>query len=181
MNEEILTYNIPYSEIILRQINQYEFKRLWENNLTKNNKNLLGGIITLLIAIMFFITKDYGFSGLFAGFGIATCSNYISYYSSYRKNKKKFHKLIDKEILNLKINSTDTIWEFTPTHFGFRNYKSEYKFIWQEITYCILDDKYLYITASSFLNFILDKANIDEDNFNKTIHYLENKSQFKEI
>ena len=54
MNEEILTYNTPCSEEILRQINQYEFKRLWENNLTKNNKNLLGGIITLVGAIVFF-------------------------------------------------------------------------------------------------------------------------------
>lgn len=181
MKEEILTYNTPCSEEILRQINQHEFKRLWENNLYKNNKNLLGGIVTLIFAIVFFLTEDYGFSGLFSGFAIATIINYISYYSSYRKNKKKFHKLIEKEILNLKINSTDTIWEFTPTHFGFRNYKSEYKFIWQEITYCILDDKYLYITASSFLNFILDKANIDEINLNKTIQYLESKSQFKEI
>jgi hypothetical protein len=181
MKEEILTYNTPCSEEILRQINQYEFKRLWENNLYKNNKNLLGGIVTLIFAIVFFLTEDYGFSGLFSGFAIATIINYISYYSSYRKNKKKFQEIIDKEISNFKINSKDVIWEFTPTHFGFKNYKSEYKFIWEEITYCILDDKYLYITASSFLNFILDKANIDEINLNKTIQYLESKSQFKEI
>ncbi|WBV61912.1 hypothetical protein PFY12_07290 [Chryseobacterium camelliae] len=181
MNEETLIYNTPCSEEILRQINQYEFKRLWENNLTKNNKNLLSGIISILIAIIFFIAEDYGFSGLFAGFGITTCINYASYYSSYRKKKKKFQEIIEKEILNLKANPKDTIWEFTPTNFSFKNYKSEYKFIWQEITYCILDDKYLYITASSFLNFILDKANIDEINLNKTIQYLESKSQFKKI
>jgi hypothetical protein len=31
------------------------------------------------------------------------------------------------------------------------------------------------------MNFILDKANIDENNLNKTISYFENKSKFKEI
>lgn len=181
MNEEILTYNTPCSEEILRQINQYEFKRLWEDNLIKNNKNLLGGIVTLIIAIVFFLTEDYGFAGLLAGFSIATCINYVSYYSLYRKNKKKFKEIIEREVSNPKTNSKDVIWEFTPTHFSFKNYKSEYKFIWNEITYCILDDQYLYITASSFMNFILDKANIDESNLNKTISYLETKSKFRKI
>ena len=77
MNEEIFTYNTPSSEKILRQINQYEFKRIWENNLVKNNKNLLGGITTSVMAVVFFITKNHGFAGLFAGFSIATCINYI--------------------------------------------------------------------------------------------------------
>lgn len=181
MNEEILTYNTPCSEEILKQINQYEFKRLWENNLAKNNKNLLGGITTSVIAIVFFITKDYGFAGLLAGFSIATCINYISYYSLYRKNKKKFKEIIEREISNLNTNSKDVIWEFTPVHFSFKNYKSEYKFIWNEITYCILDDQYLYITASNFMNFILDKANIDRENLDKTIEYLEVHAQFKKI
>jgi len=112
---------------------------------------------------------------------LAIFSYYFSYYSSYKKSKKKFQEIIEKEISNLKTNSKDVIWEFTLTHFSFKNYKSEYKFIWQEITYCILDDKYLYITASSFMNFILDKANIDEDNLNKTIDFLERESSFKEI
>ena len=82
---------------------------------------------------------------------------------------------------NLKTNSKDVIWEFTPAHFSFKNYKSEYKFIWNEITYCILDDQYLYITASNFMNFILDKANIDRENLDKTIEYLEVHAQFKKI
>ncbi|MGI9651654.1 hypothetical protein [Chryseobacterium sp. RLHN22] len=181
MNEEILTFNTPCSEETLRQINQYEFKRLWESNLTKNNKNLLGGIITLAVAIVFFLTEDYGFAGLFAGFSIATCINYVSYYSLYRKNKKKLKEIIEKEVANIKTNSKDVIWEFTPSHFSFKNYKSEYKFIWKEITYCILDDQYLYITASSFMNFILDKANIDGENLNKTLQHLEKYSSFKEI
>lgn len=115
------------------------------------------------------------------GFSIAVYSYYFNYLADYKKHKKDFFSRIDLEITNLRANSKDVIWEFTPTHFSFKNYRAEYKFIWQEITYCILDDKYLYITASSVMNFILHKDNIDEDNLKKTILYLENKSEFKEI
>jgi hypothetical protein len=52
---------------------------------------------------------------------------------------------------------------------------------WNEITYCILDDRYLYITANSFMNFILDKANVDKENLDKTLLYLEMKAKFKKI
>lgn len=181
MNEEILTYNTPNSEAVFVNIQQYEFKRKWEKNLKKNNKNLLAGIFTLFFAIIFITTKDYGAAGILGGFGITTCINYLFYYSLYRKNKKKFNEIIEREISNLNTNSKDTIWEFTTSHFCFRNYKSEYKFIWSEVTYCILEDKYLYITASSQVSFILDKANIDEENLNKTILYLEKHSRFEEI
>lgn len=181
MTEEILIYNTPCTEEIFKQIQHYEFKRIWKKNLAKNNKNLFAGTIILLFAIMFFITEDYGFAGLFGGYVIATYIYCFSYYSQYKKHKKNIQELIAREISNIKINSKDVIWEFNPTHFCFKNYKSEYKFIWQEITYCILDDKYLYITASSFMHFILDKANIDESNLNKTTAYLEKKSQFKEV
>lgn len=181
MTEETLTYNTPISEEIFTQIQQYEFKRAWKSNLKKNNRNLFWGLFSIAFGLLTFLFNDYQFTGFFIGFGIATFSSYFSYYSIHKNSKKKFKETIDKEISNFRINSTDVIWEFTPTHFSFKNYKSEYKFIWQEITYCILDDKYLYITASSFMNFILDKANIDESNLNKTIIYLETRWKFMEI
>jgi len=181
MIEEILTYNTPNSGEILQQINHYEFRRIWKVNLKKNNKNLYWGITSLALAALTFLYKDYAFTGFFFGFSLAAFSYSFSYYSLYKKNKKKFLEIIERETSNLKTNSNEVIWEFTPTHFGFKNYKSEYKFIWEEITYCILDDQYLYVTASSFMNFILDKANIDEDNLNKTIEYLKRKSKFKEV
>lgn len=181
MNEEILTYNTPSSPEILEKINHYEFNRLWKDNLNNNGKNLVYGILFTIAGIIAVYSEGYSFAGFFFGFSLAAFSYYFSYYSSYKKAKKKFQEIIDGEISNLNSNSNDVIWEFTPTHFGFKNYKSEYKFIWQEITYCILEDKYLYITASSVMNFILDKVNIDQDNLNKTIEYLEIKSKFKEI
>ncbi|MDQ1160577.1 hypothetical protein QE422_000945 [Chryseobacterium sp. SORGH_AS 447] len=181
MNQELLTYNTPNSEEILRKINSYEFKRIWESKLEKNNKNLLGGIILICMSIIFFLTQDYGIAGLFAGSGIITCMNYIYYYSVYSKDRKRFNAIINREVLDLGKNSKDVIWEFSPTHFSFKNYKSEFKFLWSEITYCILDNQYLYITAFSALNFILDKNNIDKENLTKTIEYLESKTQFKKI
>ncbi|MCD1115924.1 hypothetical protein [Chryseobacterium turcicum] len=181
MNEEILIYNTPTSEEILRKIHQHELKRLWKDNLAKNNRNLIWIIFCVIFATVTFISSDYTFTSFFTGFGIATLSSYFTYYFSYRKFRKKYLEILEKEISNQKLNSKDVIWEFTSTHFSFKNYKAEYKFIWSEVTYCILDDKYLYITASSQVSFILDKANINEENLNKTILYLEKHSRFEEI
>lgn len=181
MNEEILTYSTPTSGEISQQIYHYEFKRLWKDNLKNNNKNLFYGILFTLVGILIILGEGYRFAGFFLGFSLAAFSYYFSYYSSYKKTKNKFQETLNKEVSNQKLNSKDVIWEFTPTHFSFKNYKAEYKFIWSEVTYCILDDQYLYITASSQLNFILDKANIDEENLNKTILYLEKHSRFEEI
>lgn len=167
MTEEILTYNTPNSEEILKKINQYDFKRIWKKNLDKNYKNLFYGIIFLVLAAFMFFSK-ISFGYFFLGGCIMYFVFFFNYLFVFKKIKKNFNDLLTKDIAELNQNSKDAIWEFTPTHFSFKNYKSEYKFIWQEITYCILEDKYLYITVSSFMNFILDKANIDEVNLNKT-------------
>lgn len=176
MTDKILTYSTPCSEEILKQINEYEFKRLWKNNLKINQRNLFYGITFLVLGAFISYTSSYGYFLLGAGFMYIVF--FINYLLQYRKIKKKFFENLNEECLRLRENSKDVTWEFTPTHFSFKNYKSEHKSIWQEITYCIFDDKYLYITASSFMHFILNKDNIDEDNLNKTIQYLESKSKF---
>lgn len=181
MNPTILTYNTPTSGEITKTIYEYEFKRLWKKNLDGNIANLFFGIFCLLIVVLTLIFEPDLFTGFFAGMGLIAFSTYFSRYLSYRTSKKKLKEIIEKDNSDLKLNSNDVIWEFTPDHFKFKNYKSEYKCIWSEITYCVLDDQFLYITASSRLNFILDKANVDEENLNKTIQYLEEKAQFKEI
>ena len=181
MIEETLTYNTPCSGEIYKQIHEYEFKRLRKKNLRDNNKNLYWSILSLALAIITFLFKDYGFAGFFFGFYLATFASYFSYNSKYKQYRAHYQKIIEEEIVNLKVNSNDVIWIFSPDHFSFKNYKAEYKFIWKEITYCIFDEKYLYITASSSLNFILDKVNIDEENFQKTKIYLQNKSKFQAI
>lgn len=181
MNPIILTYNTPTSEEITKTIYHYEFKRLWKKNLGGNNKNLFFVIGCLIIGAYTYISDDYVLTSFFAGAGIITLSTYLTHFLSYRKSKKKLKEIIEKDNSELKLNSNDVIWEFAPDHFMFKNYKSEYKCIWSEITYCVVDDQFLYITASSRLNFILDKANVDEENLNKTIQYLEEKAQFKEV
>lgn len=180
MIEQTLTYNTPNSEQILRKINQYEFKRIWKNNLLKNQKRLVSGIFFLAMAVfMIFYFPPFGYFLL--GIGLIYIINFFDYFLIYKKHKREFENILIKECNELKENSKDVIWKFTPTHFSFKNYKSEYKYIWDEITYCILDNQYLHITASNFMTFILDKANVDKDNLDKTIQYLEKKSKFKEI
>jgi hypothetical protein len=180
MSEETLTYNTPNSEEILTKIHQYEFKRIWKNYLSKNKRNLFWGITFLLLAaFMLFYKESFGY--FFLGCGLMYLVSFFKYISTYKKHKKTFTTLLDYEIKNLKTNSNNVIWEFTPTYFKFQNYKADFKFYWDSITHSILDEQYLYITASPYMNFILDKANIDETNFNKTLDYLKDKSHIKTI
>ncbi|MGL6125707.1 hypothetical protein [Chryseobacterium artocarpi] len=180
MNEEVLTYNTPNSEKILRKIHYYEFTRAWKKNLNKNKKNLMWGIIYILLAAYMLFYKKY-FGLFFLGFGLFYIFSYINYIVVYQKRKKEFNESLNKEIEEFNLNPKDVIWEFTPEYFKFLNYKSEFKFNWDSITYSILDNQYIYITAMPSLHFILDKANIDDNNYNKTIAYLNNKSKAKEL
>ncbi|HCM33174.1 hypothetical protein [Chryseobacterium sp.] len=178
MTEQTLIYNTPNSERIVRQIHLYNFTRTWKKNLSKNKKNLMWGIIFILFAAYMLFRKEF-FGFFFLGFGLFYFFTYINYISTYQKHKKSFDQSLNKEVESLNANSKDVIWEYTPTYFKFQNYKSEFKFNWETITYCILDNQYLYITAMPHLSFILDKNNIDEDNYNKTLDYLNNKSKLQ--
>ncbi len=180
MNEEILTYNTPNSEEILSKIQKYEFKRVWKNNLKKSYKNLFWGISFLLLcAVMLFYKEHFGY--FFLGVGLMYFFIFFNYLLLYTKAKKKFNDLLNREIKALNQNSKDVIWEFTPKYFSFKNYKSEYKFTWETITYCIIDNQYLYIKVEPYINIILDKANIGEHNLNLTLQYLQAKACFKEL
>jgi hypothetical protein len=157
-------------------------------NLIDSGKIILKKIIKIFLGNIIYHTRsyyhnfeNYTFAGFFLGFSVAVISTYFNYMTQYKKYKKAFYQKLDREISNLEGNSKDIFLEFSPYHFSFKNYKSEYKFIWSEITYCILDDRYLYITANSSMNFILDKANVDKENLDKTLLYLEMKAKFKKI
>ncbi|REC47019.1 hypothetical protein [Chryseobacterium pennipullorum] len=180
MNEEILTYTTPNSEKLLRQIHQYEFARMWKKNLNKNNKNLIWGIIFILLAVGMLFYRQY-LGLLFLGFGLFYVFSYINYISVYQKHKKTFNESLNKEVEKLHINTKDVIWEFTPEYFKFKDYKSELTFPWNTITYSILDNRYVYITAMPSFHIILDKINIDDSTYNKTVTYLNTRSRVQEL
>lgn len=177
---ETLIYNTPNSEEILRKIHNFSFKKAWNGNLAKNNKNLFWGTVFLSLGgFLLYYEKQFGY--FFIGFAIMYLSLFFTFHSQYRKHKNTFNKQLAKEIKDLNENSKDVFWEFTPTHFRFQNYKHEFKFTWDGITYCLLEDQYLYITTMPNLSFILDKANIDTDHFQNIIEYLRHKSIIKAI
>lgn len=177
MNAEILTYNTPNSGEILTKIHHHSFKNLWKKNLKKNNRNLYWGIIFIIVGLIAVFSGDNNFAGFFFGFSLACLSSYFSYKSQYNKYKKDFENQLNLEISNLSKNSKEVIWEFTPEYFRFKNYKHDLKFLWEGITYFILDDNFLYIKVLPNLHIVLDKENIDEINFNKTIEYLETRAK----
>ena len=97
MTEENLSYNTPTSEEIFTQIQQYEFKRAWKDNLKDNSKNLFYGILFTLVGILIILAEGYRFAGFFLGFSLAAFSYYFSYHSSYKKAKKDMMKSLKKK------------------------------------------------------------------------------------
>ena len=179
--EEILIYNTPTSEKIITEINEFQFKKVWKKNLAQNNKNLYWAIAIFLLGLIPLLTEPFYIGTFCLGYSILAVANYFNYRSVYQKNKKLFHENLGKEIESLNRNSKDVFWEYTPEYFRFKNYKHDLKFNWEDISYQIVDEKYLYITAMHSLAFILDKVNIDEINLEKTLKYLGNKATMKVI
>lgn len=174
--ENILIYNTPTSEKIIREINDAHFKKANKKYLSNNNKNLYWGIALLLIAILPFRSADYAIATFLIGYSLALIFLHVSNTSNYFKIKNSYFEHINKEAEHLNQNSKDVFWEYAPTYFRFRNYKQDLKYSWVDITYQIFDNKYLYIIALDNLCFILNKENIDEENFQKTVEYLKQKS-----
>ncbi|WP_294233400.1 hypothetical protein [uncultured Chryseobacterium sp.] len=179
MDKEILIYNTPNSGEILTKIHHHSFKNVWKKNLKKNNQNLVWAIIFIIAGLIAVFSENHTFAGFFFGFSLACLTSYFSYKSQYNEYKKNFERQLNKEIINLNKNSKDVIWEFAPEYFRFRNYKYDFRFLWEGVTYFILDTNFLYIKVLPELCFILDKENIDEINFNKTIEYLKTKAQIE--
>ncbi len=177
--EKILIYNTPNSEEITREINDNNLKRVYKKYISNNNKNLYWGIALAFFAVFFLLFSDYPIGTFLAGGALVLFSFYSSYHINYKKIKKAFCENINKEVENLNQNSKDVFWEYAPTYFRFKNYKQDLKFSWEDITYQIIEDKYLYVIAMSNLCFILDKENIEVENFQKTMEYLKEKAVLK--
>ncbi len=139
----------------------------------------MGNFIPLIICFYAFLQRIFWV--LFLRRRINVFYYFLQLSFTVYKSQKKFNDLLNREIKALNQNSKDIIWEFTPKYFSFKNYTSEYKFTWETITYCIIDNQYLYIKAESCINVILDKANVGEHNLNLTLQYLQAKACFKEL
>lgn len=135
---EPLIYNTPNSEEILRNIYTFEIQRNWKKNLAKNNKNLFWSIVFILLAAFLFIYRQ-SIAYFFAGLALMYIIIFINYRIAYKRHKKKMSDLLEEEIKNFRQNPKDVIWEFTPDYFRFRNYKHDFKFAWEGITYCVLE------------------------------------------
>ena len=178
--ENELIISTPNSYETLTNCLTYEFNRRWKNNLKSNNKNLIWGIVFLFFAILFYFLNDSTIPFFLLGFAVASISYYFNYKSLYKKNKIHFEKILSNEVQKLNQSSKDVLWEFSPKYFKFSNYNSWYQFLWETITYFVLEEKYLYITANNGLNFILDKNNVSEVHFAEILAYLKSKSELKE-
>lgn len=177
---EIVTCTALNSPEALSGIYQYEFKRIWKNNLNKNKKNLAWGIVFLALgSFLLFYHQPFGY--FFIGSGLMYLVMFFNYVAQYGKAKRKAETVLKKEAEKLQHHSKYKSWELTPTHFRFSDHKIDLKVAWEEITYCLSDNLYLYITIESLMHVVISKENTDEDHFDQTIAYLKHYARFQQI
>ncbi|MDR6516623.1 hypothetical protein [Chryseobacterium camelliae] len=177
---EIVTCTALSSPESLSRIYQYEFKRIWKNNLLKNKKNMLWGIVFLALgSFLLFYRQPFGY--FFIGSGLMYLVMFFNYVAQYGKAKRKAETVLKKEAEKLQYHSKYKSWKLTPTHFIFSDHKIELKVAWEEITYCLLDNVYLYITIESLMHVVISKENTDDEHFDQTIAYLQHHARFQQI
>ncbi|MDR6129494.1 hypothetical protein [Chryseobacterium sp. SORGH_AS_1175] len=164
MIEEIFTCTAVNSPENVSRIYKYEFRRIWKNNLDKNKKNLVWGIIFLALgSFLLFYRQPFGY--FFVGSGLMYLVMFFNYITYYGKAKRKAETVLKKEAEKLQHHSKPLFWELTPTHFRFSDHRLDLKVAWKEITYCLSDNLYLYITIESLMHVVISKENTDEEHF----------------
>lgn len=171
-----MKFELPFNAQIYTEQMTLNFHTAWNENL-KNNRNRLFWAIPMIIVggLIFYGENNLGF--LFMAIGIHYSINFYDYYAYYKKNKKAFFELVEKEKINqLKANEY-SIWEFNDDHFGYKDYKFEAKIKWEAFKSTKVIDKNLFIDLNVGNNssFIIGETEIGSENFNTLLEFVKRK------
>lgn len=173
-----MKFEISFDEAIFKEKMKLKFDLVWKKKLKNIWTCLLVLIPSLLIASIFLITGKGGkqlYVLIFiSSLGVVFNIFFLRLY--YMQKKKYFNKLNNevKNALEIKIND---IWEFDNEYFKITTNKFESKIKWDRFEGFREIEKSIFLDLNtvSYSSYILSKKEIGEDNYKKTILFLEQK------
>ncbi|MEO7977030.1 hypothetical protein [Flavobacterium sp.] len=171
-----MIFEIPYNEKTTRSQAKLLFDLHWKSLLKKNNVNLYIGLILILLGISIVVGQD-NLGYIFVAGGIHYLINFVNYLFYYRKTKKKYFDLIDENIAEYLLNDEMNVWQLLEDCFCYTDFKLDLKIKWNAFkTVKVIDDiMILEISSNVASNFILEKHEVGNENFEKIIAFVETK------
>ncbi len=171
-----MIFEIAFDEEIYREQNKLYFDSEWENNLKKNKKGFFYGIPMSVLGL-FILIKDNELGLVFLMCGLFLIYTSYKYYMFYRKRYKFFFKSIDEEVIKNNVNKLVSRWEFNTDFFKYGDHRFEIKYNWEFFqSFKMIDENlFIYFDIEKRVPFILGKAEIDLNQFDKVIQFLNQK------
>lgn len=89
-----MIFEIPFKESVFREQMTLNFKLVWKENLSKNKLSFIASSISILLGIVvIYIGNMTGF--IFIALGLHYLVNFLTYYSFYKKSKKKYTQFVE--------------------------------------------------------------------------------------
>lgn len=168
-----MRFEIPFNENITRESSKKYFDFIWKDFLKKNKKNLY----VIFPAILLGIAIIYGKSNLgyiFLVIGFFGISTYYKSNKQYHKARKTYFDIVEKHILKYSSTNKPCIWELNEEQFYYSDFKYDLKINWSCFTkYSVIENNLILELRDNIIaNFVLNKEEIGEANFNEIILFL---------
>lgn len=171
-----MKFELPFNEQIFKEQITLNFNTAWNKNMKINKKRLIWGVPMILLGVLILYGgNNLGF--LFLAIGIHYLINFYNYYSFYKKSKKAFFELVEKEKNNQIEANENSIWEFTDDHFRYKDYRYEAKIKWKAFKSFRVIDKNLFLDldVGNKSSYTIGETEIGAENFNTLIEFVKLK------
>lgn len=171
-----MRFEIPFNENISREDSKKYFDFSNKNYLSETNKIFAYGIgITLFGSLMIYGKSNAGL--IIFTLGVVIIYLYFVRLKLYRKNKERYYKTVEKQILEYSSNSKPCVWELNEKQFYYSDFKYDLKINWSLFTkFRIVENNLILELRDNIIaTFFLNKEEVGQENFDKIIHFLEGK------
>jgi len=167
-----LTYEIPFDKAIFEQQCELKFDLIWEEGLRRNKIKLWLGIIGLVLGSAVIYSGDM-IGSIFIFIGVLNLILYYDYFSRYRKNERRYFRIIQRESKKMQTLKDVSIWEFDKDYFRYKFYKFDAKFNWVAFGgFRIIQDNLFLDFEEQQKSYILGRTEVGQEHFDVILSFL---------
>lgn len=173
-----MQFQLPFEKEIFQRQMALILKHVTKNIVKQRNKSLYWGLGALLFGLLGLNVMQNFLMYIMIGLGVFSLLSFVSLQSQYSKYKSNYSKIAEEETKGQLNAGVMTVFEFHDDYFRYADYKCELKYIWPIIKgYDRLDDTLLlYINSDKIPSFSLSKEEIDADDFEALIAFVDTKA-----